>query len=363
MNVVANPLTVSDYADAVRRKKVRINSDYQRHPGIWSVTAKSFLIETLVNGFPIPALYLHHRYDEKTRKPYREIVDGQQRTDAIAKFMADEFRLSRTLATKSLAGRRYSELNDEDVQSLQTYILPVFLLLDATEADVREAFRRINSYSARLNAEEKRHAKYQGSFKWFVNQESLALHGVFLKWETFTKSQLNRMKDNGLISEVLFALKNGIKTTKSGDLDKMYSSLDDDEEYDGTAEAGRIEQAVREVDGWEFLPATALAKPHQLLLLLIAVMHVQRTVPKLKTKDRPGGKGVSAAAERRLAELAEALDNPDDVVAAHEADDDAEDVDLELAKYIEVVRASDKGTNVRESRVVRFNAFYDALTK
>jgi len=36
----------------------------------------------------------------------------------------------------------------------------------ATPAEVREVFRRINSYTVPLNSEEQRHATYQGPFKF-----------------------------------------------------------------------------------------------------------------------------------------------------------------------------------------------------
>ena len=42
-------------------------------------------------------------------------------------------------------------------------------MVGATPDQIRETFRRINSYTVPLNPEEHRHAVFQGDFKWFMH--------------------------------------------------------------------------------------------------------------------------------------------------------------------------------------------------
>jgi hypothetical protein len=87
------------------------------------------------------------------------------------------------------------------------------LFVGATPAEVREVFRRINSYTVPLNAEEQRHATYQGPFKWFIARLSKDLGDAQIEMGAFTQKQLVRMADSKLFTELSHALLNGITTT------------------------------------------------------------------------------------------------------------------------------------------------------
>ena len=155
MKVSPNPQNISDYLSAKEQGKVRVNRDYQRSGSLWSKPAKSFLIETVILGYPMPAMYLHERFDKTLRIPFKDIVDGQQRTETLEEFKSDKLRLSKSIDTAELRGRKFTELEDDEFRAFMSYTLPIFHLQDADDQDVREAFRRINSYNANLVPEEK----------------------------------------------------------------------------------------------------------------------------------------------------------------------------------------------------------------
>ena len=69
-------------------------------------------------------------------------------------------------------------------------------------SQIREVFRRINSYTIPLNAEEQRHAKFQGIFKWFLHRLALGLDYVWEMCGVFSEKQLVRMADNKLFAEI-----------------------------------------------------------------------------------------------------------------------------------------------------------------
>ena len=371
MHVTPNPQSVADYMDAFKNGTVRVNRDYQRGGGIWSKTAKAFLIETLVLRYPLPAFYLHECFDKQRRRPYRELVDGQQRTEAISEFINGKFRLSKALGTQELRGRSLEQLEEEHFQSLMSYNLPLFHLVDATQVDVREAFRRINSYNATLNAEEKRHATYQGPFKWVVQQLSREVQEPLISW-VFKASEINRMKDTAFIAEIIYVYENGIATTKSAQLDRLYTRHEnDDEGYDGEDLRDRLLNALKTVGRWGWLPSSGLTKHYQFLVLVLATMHAQKPLATLEELV-PGGTGIDSEAGTRLSRIVEALDDPDAVVEADEmarrlesGDDEVEsdDVDLMLAGHLPMVKASQGGTNTVDSRTERFKALYAAISK
>jgi len=318
------------------RHEIIVNHDYQRSAKVWPPAARSFLIETLLLGYPMPKLSLFQNTDVKTRKTIKEIVDGQQRSIAIHDFYHDKFATSRKAELAAAAGRSYTQL-DEDLQAkFLSYALSVDLFIGATKEDIREVFRRMNSYTAPLNAEEKRHAKYQGDFKWFIYRLSSKLGETFRNIGAFTEKQLNRMQEAKLLADLTYAILNGITTTKAAQLDQLYDKYDK-----GFAESELIEkqigEAIDRVVGWKPLHGTPLMKPYHLYALLLAIEH---TLHPLKTLAQ------SYDAKRHKIEDDMALANLTTLVAVLED----EESDPRFADFAKAGTA----TNVAEQRKVRF---------
>ncbi|HVO71966.1 MAG TPA: DUF262 domain-containing protein, partial [Aggregatilineaceae bacterium] len=94
MQVIPSNFTVAEYCEQMLGGKIIVNRDYQRSPKVWPPAARSYLIESILLGFPIPKLSLYQRTDLRSRTTLKEIVDGQQRSTAILAFFEDELRLS-----------------------------------------------------------------------------------------------------------------------------------------------------------------------------------------------------------------------------------------------------------------------------
>jgi hypothetical protein len=77
---------------------------------VWPPAARSFLIDTVILGFPMPTLSLLEKFDLQSRKVHKEIVDGQQRSRAILDFFRNEMVLTKP---SKFAGSRYDDLDDE----------------------------------------------------------------------------------------------------------------------------------------------------------------------------------------------------------------------------------------------------------
>lgn len=347
MEVTGTPFTIADYCAAMKRNEIKVNHDYQRTSKVWPPAAKSFLIETILLGYPMPKLSLFQRTDVKSRQTIKEIVDGQQRSVTILEFYEDKLSLSGRATPTTAAGKSYAEL-DEDLQHrFLNYSLSVDLFVNATSEDILEVFRRINSYTVPLNAEEKRHSSFQGDFKWFIYRQSRRYSKALAAIGTFTERQLNRMQDAKLLSEFCHAVLHGITTTKERDLHRLY------EEYDKKfPEHQQIEKRIRDVIDYILelgdIHRGLLMKPYQMYSLMLAVTHFHSHVEPLLAAYMPTKTARRALggphAERNLLTLAAALEDPD-----------------AYPEYIAFVEAGAERTNVADQRKTRFEWYCRAF--
>lgn len=97
MRAIYAPMSVGDYCSALEEGSITVNTDYQRNSGLWSAIARSFFIESIILQYPIPKLFLYANIDLASRKTIKEIVDGQQRSQALSMFYNGKMRLSTKL--------------------------------------------------------------------------------------------------------------------------------------------------------------------------------------------------------------------------------------------------------------------------
>lgn len=344
MDIEATRMTVADYCRGIERREIDVNREYQRSDRVWPPAARSFLIETILLGYPLPKLSLYQVTDLRTRTTRKEIVDGQQRSVAIYDFFRNELRLSRTLDLEDAAGRTYDQLSPDLQGRFLDYGLSIDLFLAAEPADVREVFRRINSYTVPLNPEEQRHAIFQGPFKWFIHRLARDFDGVIISIGSLSQKQVIRMADAKLWTEVSHAILNGVRTTNKASLDRLYREKDVDFP-EGAELDDRLRTALEYVVALPELHATELMKPYQLYALLLAVSHAQRPIPLLATTvPLLDGRLSRDEIVANLTTLAEA--------AAGGVTDEA---------YAPFVEASRSKTNVAGERLARISWMYRAL--
>lgn len=348
MKTLHSTVPVLDFCEGLKSGEYSVNRDYQRSDKVWPANAKSFLIETILLEFPVPKLSVHQNLDLKSRKMVKEIVDGQQRSYAILEFFQNRLRLSKSLETDRFANRTFDELDDADQRTFLDYGLNFDVFASATDDDVREVFRRMNSFTIPLNPEESRHATYQGDFKWFINALSKKYDEAFAAAGVFATKQLNRMADAKLLTELSSALLHGITTTSKATLDKVYRDNDAQFATESTmreAIEAALDAALFESD----IAGTALTKPFNFYSLTLAHAHVQNVMPVPGSFDFPTVQQFESGDRLyNLSVLAEAL----------QSDEDGR-VDAELSAF---VSAAKDRTNVASQRETRFKYFVSALT-
>ncbi|MES2445432.1 MAG: DUF262 domain-containing protein [Pseudomonadota bacterium] len=343
VTAVSANMNVADYCAAMGRNEITVNRDYQRSDKVWPESAKSYLIESIILGYPIPKFYLHTVADPKNRTTIKEIVDGQQRSRAIQEFLKDGFALSNSLDTVELRGLKYSSLGDYQGNFL-SYPLSIDQFIGATSSEVRQVFRRMNSYTVPLNPEELRHAENQGAFKWFVSRIGAEFAENLLTLGVFRDKDIVRMQDLKLFTEILHALEYGVTTTARKSLDKLYRDFD----ASFPAEAERQTQmlsAFAAITQMSFIKGSNLAKPYQVYSLAIALI-----------MELDAGRATNPGAQLTLNMAA-----LEDKLMALSAALDADIATLTDASEKSFAEGSADRTNVKDQRNKRIEAFRAAI--
>lgn len=147
-----------------------IRPEYQRRLR-WGNKQKSLLIESLLLNVPIPPVFFY----ENDLARY-EVMDGQQRLNAINEFLAGSFKLRGLEILSSLNGRNYSQLPPRVKRSLDRASISAIVVLQESQGRLKKAgspryyelrrfvFERLNTGGRRLAAQEIRNAVYGGHF-------------------------------------------------------------------------------------------------------------------------------------------------------------------------------------------------------
>ena len=334
MNVKSTGFTIAEYCEQMQAGSIIVNREYQRSSTVWPPAARSYFIDTILAGFPIPKIALYQKTDLQSRKTIKEIVDGQQRSQAIIDFFQDKLRIT---GRSQFSGKRFSDLDAPDQQRFIEYQIDVDLFVAATDDEIRQMFRRINSYTVPLNPEEQRHATHQGEFKWFIIEVTQKYAGMLKQIGVFSERNLSRMNDAKLLTEVCIALENGIETYSKKKLDAMYEKHDKKFPNEQWL-SKQIDIAFGKIAEWEELHNGSLMKPANVYSLMLSTMHMHEPVPVLTPVfPNPSGCGAPKVVERNLTILATAL----------EQDNSSE----ELREF---VRACAEATNTKHNREIRF---------
>lgn len=215
---------VSWFLDLYEKDQLNLNPPYQRR-SVWSPKDKRFFIDTVLNNYPAPPIFLHKTLNEQGKATYH-VVDGKQRLQTIIDFTKGIIRIPDDFSDSNLQKKRWCDLERSHREQFWNYVLIVEMLPDVSDSSVKNIFERINRNSRKLMAQELRHAKYDG---WFVTYaEAEAEKKEWRDFGVVTASRTKRMADVQFISELMaIVIRKNLNGFDQDDLDNIYADYDD----------------------------------------------------------------------------------------------------------------------------------------
>ncbi len=172
--------TVGILVEYRKKKFLNVNREYQR--GLrWSDMQKKMFIDSIFRGYSIPAFYFHKK--ELSAGPmtstHYEIVDGQQRVDAIYSYSEGAFPLLNPSDGSGFkfpnfvkddecpwGGKRFKELSEDLKKKLLNHKIVAYEITTTNENEIRDLFIRLQGGTP-LTPQDKRDS-WPGNFTDFV---------------------------------------------------------------------------------------------------------------------------------------------------------------------------------------------------
>ena len=214
-NFDSRAYSINDFLEWDRNNQLELAPKFQRR-AVWSESARSYLMDTIVRGKQIPKVFIRQKINPRTQASIREVVDGQQRLRTILNFMRDGFQISKRHNPR-YGGLFYSQLDevDEKIQSnILNYEISVDLLVNMPDEEVLDVFGRLNSYAVVLNEQEKIHATHFGPFKTLSEHLGHKFNYFWINFKILTEQQVLRMQDAALCGDILIAMTDGVRSKK-----------------------------------------------------------------------------------------------------------------------------------------------------
>ncbi len=247
-----------------RRHKIDMNPPYQRRGRLWSDSDKAYLIDSIINEYDVPKLYVADftwgdSKLNKRRLPYA-IIDGKQRLEAIFDFFDGKIVLNDDFVyleepSLEMGGLGYHDLKQnysEIAEDFENYNLMVMSVIAKSEEPIGELFVRLNR-SKSLTGAEVRNAM-SGPAPEIIRQ--IAKHEFF---SVNVKFYIKRGQDlNAAAKVLLFEYYEGVRETKKSSLDTFVKNTRNKDDRKRLRLTGRWVMDVLDDMGSVFLPKDQL---------------------------------------------------------------------------------------------------------
>ena len=270
-NYDSRTVSINDFVEWDRQNQLELNPSFQRRQ-VWSDKAKSYLIDTILRGKPIPKIFIRQKLNVSTKFSVREVVDGQQRLRTILSFVKDGFAVS-ARQNKEFGGLKFSQLSEEAQSQVLNYEVSIDLLINLPNAEVLDIFSRLNSYAIVLNEQEKINANHFSEFKILADNIGYKYNSYWTKQGILTDGNILRMQEVNLVADLLIAMLEGIKSKKQ--IKKYYDQYEEQFEGDVEVLARNFDKIVVVIDRIfpDGLKNTEFSRNHIFYSLFTAVAH------------------------------------------------------------------------------------------
>ncbi|PKI00274.1 DUF262 domain-containing protein [Glaciecola sp. 33A] len=300
-NFDSRTYSINDFLEWSDNGQLELSPRFQRR-SVWTDTARSYLMDTIIDGKPIPKVFIRQKLNPQTRKSIREVVDGQQRLRTILSFMKDGFVINKR-HNKQYGGLYFSELNkvDEDIQNhLLNYEISVDLLVNMSDPDVLDVFSRLNSYSVTLNDQEKINANHFSEFKKLADTLAHKNNSFWIDNKIISEQNVLRMYDVQMSADLLIGMIDGIRTKKY--IKKAYEVYEKEFGHDVDVLSERFDEIIELIKAifGEGLSKREFRRNHVFYSLFMSLYHLQYGVANIDRLRQPIEKGELAKISQKL---------------------------------------------------------------
>lgn len=214
IDITTQPVSVFNIVERLKSGEIDMAPDFQRHPDLWKGPIQSRLIESLILGIPLQALYFDvevQRHPDKVlgtvNRSVWHVVDGLQRLSAIRKFVLGDVEddgrrkylvLKNLEYLKRLNGLKYADLPEPIRRTILESTIQAYLIRPGTPEKIKfNIFKRVNTGGLPLRQQEIRHALLHGPGTSFIAE--LSALPVF-RLATQKKVPSRRMQDREFVN-------------------------------------------------------------------------------------------------------------------------------------------------------------------
>lgn len=219
--------TIDELVSMYRRRSLNLSPAFQRQ-SVWGVRDRQMLVQSILDGVPLPSIYLYRQVGAGGVPKY-DVIDGKQRIETILLFMgkgplAKDDELWVRTAFEDDAPLEWWGWRDLD-KAIKNRILTTKIATIEVEGELNEIidlFIRINATGKRLTGQEKRSAGYYATAVLRTAQGLADEHrGLFTRQRVLSPGQMQRMKHVELMTELLLSVNAGQPLNKKAKVDEI----------------------------------------------------------------------------------------------------------------------------------------------
>jgi len=209
------------------RSKINMSPTYQRRGRLWSEEKQAKLIDSILNDYDIPKIYLADFTSVNTplneAKTSYAVIDGKQRLETFFQFFDNKLKLANDFVYLREPSLKLGGLSFEDLklkfqrvaQKFEKYTPAIISVISDEEERIDEMFVRLNSGLV-VNAAERRNAM-PGPVPRIIRK--MVLHKFFTTKIAFDTKRMNEF--NAAAKILLIQYRNKFVDTKAGNLDRF----------------------------------------------------------------------------------------------------------------------------------------------
>ena len=348
MSSMPQTYAISDFIEWSNKNQLILSPEFQRG-SVWTTSAKVFLIDTILNDFPMPPVFFRTKFNLNDQTTVREVVDGQQRLRAILEFSSGKLRLGSK--APNFQGMYYPDLNEEYQERFLSYKLTAVQLLNASDSDVLEVFARLNSYSVKVTPAELRHAEYSEPVKWVIYNATRKWTMLWNEYKIVSLRDSVRLRNTSIVAEMFMMLDEGFDNGGEAVIGKYYRNHRDEDEAYFESIQQQVDNTIGQIlenTSARFSDSTLYDAPN-FLALFAAVAYLGGDLTESRvTEGLEEYRGRGADWERAQSSLA-------DIAQAFDLDEDTR------SSFSQFVSATKSTTHRVLSRKVRFQTLVKAI--